>query len=76
MNKKWLFGLIPAAIIALGIAWIAWGNTALSSREIAVSDDRLPESSAVFGLRWYLTFMMQNRCSEQESVGAASGRIP
>lgn len=48
MNKKWLFGLIPAAVITLGTVWIAWENTALSSREIVVSDGRLPKSFSGF----------------------------
>ena len=42
-SKKgvWLFFLI---VIVIGIAWIAWGNTALELNEYVIKSDKLPES--------------------------------
>lgn len=43
MKKKKILLLFLAAI-AIGIAWIAWGNTALELNEYQIKSEKLPES--------------------------------
>jgi len=40
-KRVWLFFLI---VIVIGIAWIAWGNTALELNEYVTKSEKLPES--------------------------------
>lgn len=40
-KKVWLFFLI---VIVIGIAWVAWANTALELTEYKIKSDELPES--------------------------------